>query len=78
MVILSDGQVEHIRTSATERSDAPAPALKMATAHRGWISGNQDETTRNIGGQVFGTESVGWVRPRGRRRPARGRCDAGC
>lgn len=79
-VILSDGQVEHIRCRASDdvgdRGDLMRQHLRcasqdynfdvqnMVTAHRGRINGNWDETTRNIGGQVFGTASPGSVRAR--------------
>jgi hypothetical protein len=79
-VILSDGQVEHIRCRASDevgdRGDLMRQHLRcaspdynfdvqnMVTADRGRIAGKWDETTRNIGGQVTGVASPGWVRAR--------------
>lgn len=79
-VILADGQVERIRCRATadvgDGGDSMRQHLRCASPsynfdvqnraafHRGTITGNWDETTRNIGGRVFGTASPGLVRAR--------------
>ena len=79
-VILSDGQVEHIRCRATDdvgrggdlmqqhlRCASPSynfDVRNTVTAHRGAISGSWEETTHNVGGQVVGTASADLVRAR--------------
>lgn len=79
-VILSDGQVERIRCRATDdvgnggdlmrqhlRCASPSYSFDVrnkVSFHRGTITGNWDETTRNIGGQVIGTASGDQVRAR--------------
>lgn len=79
-VVLSDGEVERIRCRAeADVGDAGASMrqhLRCAsasynfdvqnnvTANRGVISGNWDETTHNVGGQVSGTASPELIRAR--------------
>jgi len=79
-VILSDGEVERIRCRAeadvAESGASMRQHLRCAsasynfdvqnnvTAKRGVISGNWDETTHNVGGQVSGTASPELVRAR--------------
>jgi hypothetical protein len=79
-VVLSDGQVERIRCRATDdvgnRGDSMRQHLRCASpsynfdvrntvsAYQGQITGNWDETTRNVGGQLFGRASPDLVRAR--------------
>lgn len=79
-VVLSDGQVERIRCRATDevgnRGDLMRQHLRcaspsynfdvrnMVTEHRGEVTGSWNETTRNVGGQVFGNASPHMVRAR--------------
>jgi hypothetical protein len=79
-VILSDGQVERIRCRARDDVGASGDLMQQhlrcaspsyhfdvqnsVMARRGRITGSWDETTRNIGGQVFGTASPDVVRAR--------------
>jgi hypothetical protein len=79
-VVLSDGQVESIRCRASDdvggggdlmrqhlRCASPSynfDVQNMVAFHRGTITGNWDETTHNIGGQVIGTASGDVVRAR--------------
>jgi hypothetical protein len=79
-VVLSDGQVERIRCRATDdvgnggelmrqhlRCASPSynfDVRNTVSAHQGRITGNWDETTRNVGGQVFGDASPNLVRAR--------------
>jgi hypothetical protein len=79
-VVLSDGQVERIRCQATgevgDGGNAMRQHLRCAspsyhfdvqnevTHHQGTISGNWNETTQNVGGQVTGAASGNQVRAR--------------
>src|SRR5206468_4930407 len=79
-VVLSDGQVERIRCQASdevaEAGNAMRQHLRCASAsyhfdvqntvtHRqGSVTGNWNETTRNVGGQVVGAASGNVVRAR--------------
>jgi hypothetical protein len=53
--------VEHFGKSRFRIGDLFSRSIAGSRAMT--CAASQDETTRNIGGQVFGTESVGWVRP---------------
>jgi hypothetical protein len=79
-VVLSDGQVERIRCQATDEVEDGGNAMRQhlrcasasyhfdvqnAVTHRqGMITGNWNETTRNVGGQVTGAASGNTVRAR--------------
>jgi hypothetical protein len=79
-VILSDGQVEHIRCRASadvsDSGDLMRQHLRCAspsysfdvqntvTFRQGTITGSWNETTHNVGGQVTGTASGDQVRAR--------------
>jgi hypothetical protein len=79
-VILADGEVERIRCRASDdvgdSGDVMRQHLRCASAsysfdvqnavsyRGGRVTGNWDETTRNIGGQVFGVASPNLVRAR--------------
>jgi hypothetical protein len=79
-IVLSDGQVERIRCQATDdvgnggesmrqhlRCASPSYTFDVqntVNAHQGQITGNWTETTRNVGGQVFGNASPNLVQAR--------------
>ena len=78
-VVLSDGQVERIRCQATDEVEDGGNAMRQqlrcaspsyhfdvrnTVTHRQGMTGNWNETTRNVGGQVTGAASRNMVRMR--------------